>query len=283
MHNLPNALKNRSLLSLAELSARDVEQLLALAASLKRAKIAGSEHQMLRGMHIAALGRDRSAGDEDPLEIAAFDQGAQVVHVDSEQARRDGASDGIDIATLFGRLYDAVEVRAMPRAQLRDFARRCPVPVYSDLGHGVHPVRVIADLMTMRELSTRPLTAIGLTLIGDPRGTRHAPLVHIALQMGLDLRIAAPREHWPTGPKCERLRRLAAAHGGRLSFHDAPQSALAGSDFCYRTATDVTARPASGDPELQDARGAGEGQDVRVEQQANRVHAAKALLVATLA
>ncbi|MEO5696490.1 MAG: hypothetical protein ABIQ60_05075, partial [Burkholderiaceae bacterium] len=170
-----------------------------------------------------------------------------------------------------------------PRARLHEFARRCPVPVYSHVGQGMHPVRVIADLMTMRELSSRPLTTIGLALIGDPRGTRHGPLVQVALQMGLDLRIAAPREHWPNEPKCERLRRLAAAHGGRLSFHDVPATALDGSDFCYRTAGNGTARLAGSDPELQDARGAGDAQEVRAEQEANRVHAAKALLVATLA
>ncbi len=280
---MPYALKNRSLLSLDELSARDVELLVELAQSLKRDRTHGHERQQLRGLHIATLTAADAAPPGDPAEAAATEQGAMVVRIGPREAQRTGASDVHELARLLGRLYDAIEVRGMAQSRLREFARHCSVPVYRNFSHACHPACIVADLMTMQEHAAKPLTRIGLAWLGDPRGERGTTLLQGALLMGLDLRIAAPRDCWPSGAKLERLQRLAQTHGARLSLYDAASPALAGCDFRYADPNVPPLRSASAEPVLQLVQAEGGADALRRTQSENRVHAIKAVLVATLA
>ena len=280
---MPYALKNRSLLTLDELSARDVELLLELARSLKRDQNEGLERQRLRGLHIAMLTEADAPPAGDPVEAAATEQGAMVVHIGPRDAHRSAAAgDGQELARLLGRLYDAIEVRGMVQPRLREFARHCSVPVYRNFSHATHPARIVADLMTMQELAAKPLARIALAWLGDPRGEQGTALVQGALLMGLDLRIAAPRDCWPWGARLERLQRMAQAHGARLSWHESAPPALAGSDFRYGDPGSPPPRPAGGEPVLQAVKVV-EGVDtLQRRRRENRVHTIKAMLVATL-
>jgi ornithine carbamoyltransferase len=277
-------LKNRSLLSLDELSARDVELLLELARSLKRDNTVGREQQMLRGLHIATLAEgDAEPRGGDPLETAAAQQGAMVVRIGPQPARQIGSGDRRELPALLGRLYDAIEVRGMTRARLHDFAGRCSVPVYRDLSHAAHPARVVADLMTMEERAAKRLENISVAWLGEPRSERGETLMHGALLMGLDLRIGAARECWPTEKGIAELQDLARSHGARLSLHESPSTALAGCDFCYGDRHAMPLRSARTEPTLLSVNGSGSMAAVRDPAQANQLHAVKAMLVATLA
>jgi ornithine carbamoyltransferase len=279
----PSALKNRSLFSLDELSASDVKLLLGLARSLKRDRTEGRERQRLRGLHIATLAGADAAPPGDPLETAAAEQGAMVVRLGPPPARQAGSGDRHELPELLGRLYDAIEVRGMTRARLRDFADHCGVPVYRDLSHAAHPARVVADLMTMQEQAAKPLAHIAVAWLGDPRGERGMALMQGALLMGLDLRIAAARQFWPAGADLDRLQGLARTHGARLSLHESASAALDGCDFCYGDRHATPLHSARSEPTLLCMNGAGSMTAARGAVDENQVHAVKALLVATLA
>lgn len=279
----PYALKNRSLLSLDELSARDVELLLELARSLKRDNAEGHEQQLLRGLHIATLTAPDAAPGGDCLESAATQQGAMVVRIGQEPARQLGKGDRRELPGLLGRLYDAVEVRGMTRARLHDFASRCNVPVYRDLSHAAHPARVVADLMTMQERAAKRLEHIAVAWLGDPRSEQGETLMHGALLMGLDLRLVAPRESWPTEEAIAGLQALARSHGSHLSLHESASAALDGCDFCYGDRHAMPLRSARTEPTLLHVNGGGNLDAVRDPAHANQLHAVKAMLVATLA
>lgn len=273
--NPPYALKNRSLLSLDDLSARDLVLLLTLAHALKREHREGREQQHLRGLHIATLAAAGTAPADDPLETAAAEQGALVVHLGPQSPPQPGHGDRHELPGLLGRLYDAVEVRGMPRAALREFASRCSVPVYRDLGDAAHPARVIADLMSMQEQTGKPLERSAVAWLGDAHSERGEALMQGALLMGMDLHIAAVGPSWPDGNRLAHMRALALAHGARLSLHESDAEALRGCDFGYDDRQAMPLRPGPANPPLL------HGRDTALD--ANRVHAVKALLVATLA
>ncbi len=273
----PYALKNRSLLSLDDLSARDVELLLEIACDIKRDATAGREHQWLRGLHIATLAANDAARPGDPLEAAATQQGAIVVRI-GPQAAQSANGHGHELPGLLGRLYDAIEVRGMTRPRLRDFASRCRVPVYRDLGHAAHPARVIADLMSMQEQAGQALGRSTLTWLGGARSERGQALMHGAVLMGAAVRISTAGQRRPGGAWLAHLQRLAQARGARVSLHDSDDDALLGCDF---HCNDRQAKPLRSEPtEPAAPRFDGKG---RAEPDGNRLHAVKALLVATLA
>jgi ornithine carbamoyltransferase len=229
-------LRNRSLLSLDELSARDISFLLEMAHELKRAKNAGTEQPRLGGKNIALLFEKASTRTRCAFEVAAHDQGARVSFIgpgDSQLGEKESVK---DTARVLGRLYDAIEYRGFEQAIVNELAKHAGVPVYNGLTNEFHPTQILADFMTMQEHCDRPLAQMRLAYLGDARYNIGDSLLQGAALMGLDLRIAAPRALWPAQALIDSSQQKARSSGARLSFTESPQQAAQGADFIY---TDV--------------------------------------------
>jgi ornithine carbamoyltransferase len=229
-------LKNRSLLSLDELSARDINFLLEMAHELKRAKNAGTEQPQLRGKNIALLFEKASTRTRCAFEVAAYDQGAHVSFIgpgDSQLGEKESVK---DTARVLGRLYDAIEYRGFEQATVRELAEHAGVPVYNGLTNQFHPTQILADYMTMQEHCPKALAQMRLAYLGDARYNIGDSLLQGAALMGMDFCIGAPHALWPPQDLIEASQRRARASGARLRFAESAQDAVLGVDFVY---TDV--------------------------------------------
>jgi len=229
-------LKNRSLLSLDELNARDIQHLLEMSHELKRAKAAGTEQPTLRGRNIALIFEKSSTRTRCAFEVAAHDQGAHVSFIgpgDSQLGEKESVK---DTARVLGRLYDAIEYRGFAQQTVKDLAAHAGVPVYNGLTNEFHPTQILADLMTMQEHCDKPLREMRVAYLGDARYNMGDSLLQGAALMGMDLRIAAPRVLWPAPEVQAQCEALARMSGAKLALTEAPLQAVEGVDFVY---TDV--------------------------------------------
>jgi ornithine carbamoyltransferase len=229
-------LKNRNLLSLAELSAREVLFLLEMASDLKRVKANGTEHPQLRGKNIALLFEKASTRTRCAFEVAAYDQGAHVSFIgpgDSQLGEKESIK---DTARVLGRLYDAIEYRGFEQSTVQALAQWSGVPVYNGLTNQFHPTQILADYLTMQEHCGKPLAQMRLAYLGDARYNIGDSLLQGAALMGLDFRIAAPRALWPPQALIDASQRKAKSSGAKLLFTESPSEAVLGADFIY---TDV--------------------------------------------
>ena len=230
------SLKNRSLLSLQELSADEILGLLELAALLKRAKADGTEQARLRGRNIALLFDKTGPRTRGALEVAAHDQGAHVSFVGPGDSRLGEKESIKDTARVLGRLYDAIEYRGFDQNTAQALAKWSGIPVYNDLTSPFHPTQILADFLTMHEHCTRPLAQIRLACLGDPRYGVGASLLQGAALLGMDCRIAAPHAMWPPQALIEATCELARSSGARLSFTESAHEAVQRVDFVYTDA-----------------------------------------------
>lgn len=99
-----------------------------------------------------------------------------------------------------------------------------------------HPTQVLADLLTMREFGEKPLHELSFCYLGDARFNMGKSLLIGGVQMGMDVRIAAPRELWPHDELVQQMRQLAERTGARVTITEDPYEAVSGADFLY---TDV--------------------------------------------
>jgi ornithine carbamoyltransferase len=229
-------LKNRSLLSLDGFTAGDVNFLLEMASDLKRVKANGTEHPQLRGKNIVLLFEKASTRTRCAFEVAAFDQGAHVSFIgpgDSQLGEKESVK---DTARVLGRLYDAIEYRGFEQSTVQALARWSGVPVYNGLTNQFHPTQILADYLTMQEHCTKPLNKMRLAYLGDARYNIGDSLLQGAALMGLDFRIAAPRDLWPPQALIDTSQDKAKRSGASLTFTESPQEAVQGVDFIY---TDV--------------------------------------------
>jgi ornithine carbamoyltransferase len=137
---------------------------------------------------------------------------------------------------VLGRLYDGIEYRGFHQSVVEDLALFSHVPVWNGLTDEFHPTQVLADLLTMQEFGEKPLHELSFCYLGDARFNMGNSLLIGGVQMGMDVRIAAPRELWPHDDLVTQMRRLAELTGARVAIVEDPHEAVGGADFIY---TDV--------------------------------------------
>ena len=88
------------------------------------------------------------------------------------------------------------------------------VPVYNGLTDEYHPTQMIADIMTMREHSDRPLSEIRYCYLGDTRSNMGHSLMIAGCLVGMDVRICGPKSLWPSDDTRRSRVRLRPRTGG---------------------------------------------------------------------
>ena len=153
-------LRNRSFLKLDDFTPEEIAFLLRLAAELKAAKYAGTEAPRLTGKEIGLIFEKSSTRTRASFEVAAYDQGAHVTYM-GPSGSHIGQEESIkDTARVLGRVFDAIEYRGFAQEDAETLARYSGVPVYNGLTDQYHPTQILADFLTMREHSSKPLEQI---------------------------------------------------------------------------------------------------------------------------
>jgi ornithine carbamoyltransferase len=176
---MPQNLTGRSFLTLLDFTGEDLRFLLRLATSLKEAKAAGTEQQMLRGKVIALIFEKDSTRTRSAFEVAAFDQGAHVTYLGPTGSHIGTKETMKDTARVLGRFYDAIEYRGSAQSEVEVLARHAGVPVFNGLTAEFHPTQVLADLMTMREFTHKHLSDTVFCFVGDTGGNIEQHLVRL--------------------------------------------------------------------------------------------------------
>ncbi|RUX22450.1 ornithine carbamoyltransferase [Mesorhizobium sp. M2A.F.Ca.ET.042.01.1.1] len=229
-------LHGRSVLSLDDLSADEIRFLLKLAADLKAAKQAGHEISRLVRKNIALIFEKDSTRTRTGFEVAAYDQGAHVTYFGPSGSHIGHKESMKDTARVLGRMYDAIEYRGFAQHQAELLATHAGVPVYNGLTNEAHPTQILADFMTMREFTHKHLSDMTVAFVGEGRDNVALSLAVGAAKVGIDMRIASPKELWPDGEFCAHVRTLAERSGGRFRLDADVKSCVEGADFIY---TDV--------------------------------------------
>ena len=229
-------LRNRSLLTVQDYTAREFRYLLDLARDLKRAKYAKTEQQHLQGKEICLIFEKTSTRTRCAFEVACYDQGANVTYLDPAGSQIGHKESFKDTARVLGRMYDAIEYRGSAQGGVEQLAKYAGVPVYNGLTDEYHPTQMLADVMTMREHSDKPIADIKYAYVGDTRSNMGHSLMIVGCLMGMDVRICGPRSLWPSEEYAATARRLASASGARLTITDNAAEAVSGVDFIH---TDV--------------------------------------------
>lgn len=233
---MPFNLHNRNLLSLMHHSTRELEFLLDLSRDLKRAKYSGTEQQHLKGKNIALIFEKTSTRTRCAFEVAAYDQGANVTYIDPTSSQIGHKETMKDTARVLGRMYDAIEYRGFKQEIVEELAKFAGVPVFNGLTDEYHPTQMLADVLTMREHSDKPLHQISYAYLGDARNNMGNSLLLIGAKLGMDVRIAAPKALWPHDELVEECKKFASESGARITLTEDPITAVNGVDFIH---TDV--------------------------------------------
>jgi len=229
-------LRNRHFLKLDDFTPQEIDYLLHFSADLKTAKYARTEVQHLQGKNIALIFEKDSTRTRSAFEVAAFDQGAHVSYI-GPSGSHIGSKESIkDTARVLGRMYDGIEYRGYEQAKVEELARYAGVPVWNGLTNEAHPTQVLADLLTMQEHTHKPLKAVSFCFLGDVGSNVGDSLLIGAAKMGMDIRLAGPKQCWPGETRMGQAWAIARQTGARITLTEDAEDAVQDCDFLY---TDV--------------------------------------------
>ena len=226
-------LKNRSFLKLLDFTPAEIQYLLDLAAELKAAKKAGTEKKTLSGKNIALIFEKTSTRTRCSFEVAAYDQGAHVTYLGPTGSQIGIKESMKDTARVLGRMFDGIEYRGFAQTTVEQLAEYSGVPVWNGLTNEFHPTQILADFLTMREHSSKPLSQVSYAYLGDARYNMGNSLLVGGAKMGMDVRIVAPKALQPAPELVAECRKVAAETGARITITDDVAAGVKGCDFIY--------------------------------------------------
>src|SRR6187431_2977088 len=213
-------LHGRTFLKLLDYSPDEIRHLLALAAELKAAKKDGTEVEHLRKKEICLIFEKTSTRTRCSFEVAAYDQGAHVTYLDPGSSQMGHKETIKDTARVLGRLYDGIEYRGFDQDIVEVLAANAGVPVWNGLTDEFHPTQILADMLTMKEHSFKPLPTISYAFVGDAANNMGNSLMVGGALVGMDVRLVAPKARWPEKALVKQAQDLAKASGGSVTLTD---------------------------------------------------------------
>jgi ornithine carbamoyltransferase len=207
-----------------------------LAVELRDAKRAHAEQRALEGRNIALIFEKTSTRTRSAFEVAAHDQGAHVSYLGPGETQLGKKETIKDTARVLGRMYDGIEFRGFAHSDVEALAQFAGVPVWNGLTDEWHPTQMVADMLTMRDHSTKPLESVAYCYLGDCRNNTANSLLVTGALLGMDVRLCGPAALWPTAELQAIARGLASASGARVTVTEEVAAAVHGADFLY---TDV--------------------------------------------
>ncbi len=229
-------LRNRNFLKEIDFTQQEFLHLLKLSADLKAAKYGGYEQPRLKGKNIALIFEKASTRTRCAFEVAAYDQGAHVTYLGPDGSQIGHKESMKDTARVLGRMYDGIEYRGFKQETVEILGKYAGVPVWNGLTDEWHPTQMLADILTMQEYSTKPLTEISYCYVGDCRSNMGNSLTITGALLGMDVRICGPKELHPHPDIVAKAQELAAQSGARFLLTDNVAEAVKGADYLY---TDV--------------------------------------------
>lgn len=229
-------LHNRNFLKLLDFTPEEITYLLDLSAELKKAKKNGTEKHTLTGKNIALIFEKASTRTRCAFEVAAYDQGAHVTYLGPTGSQIGQKESMKDTARVLGGMFDGIEYRGYGQEIVEELGKYAGVPVWNGLTNEFHPTQILADFLTMIEHSDKPLNKMVFCYLGDARYNMGNSLMVGSAKMGIDFRIAAPKEYQPAAELVAECREIAKTTGAKITITDKVEEAVKDADFLY---TDV--------------------------------------------
>ena len=195
-------LQGRDLLSIADLSSLELEELLQLAQQLKSGEIQPKCDRTLGLLFTKASTRTRVS-----FTVAMYQLGGQVIDLNPNVTQVGRGEPLQDTARVLNRYLDVLAIRTFAQSDLEIFANYTRIPVINALTDLEHPCQILADLLTIKECFGS-LEGLTLTYVGDGNNVAHSLLLGGALA-GVNVRIATPKDYQPNLEIVRQARELA--------------------------------------------------------------------------
>ncbi|MES2507948.1 MAG: hypothetical protein V4599_14680 [Verrucomicrobiota bacterium] len=181
----------KHLLSIEQLSAAEIETLLAQAALLKKNR--KTSPQVLAGQNWALIFSKSSTRTRVSFEVGVRELGGQVMFLSSADIQLGRGEPIKDTARVMGRMIDGAIIRTFAQQDVVDFAEYSGIPTINALTDDEHPCQILADLQTINE-RFGSWKGKRVAFLGDGDCNVARSWIWASARLGFELVIGADRE-----------------------------------------------------------------------------------------
>ncbi|MGC9314739.1 MAG: ornithine carbamoyltransferase [bacterium] len=223
----------RDFLSIDDLTAREIKDVLAGAKVLKHLNQWDENPKPLLGKSVATIFRKKSLRTRLSFEIGIHQLGGQPLYITDAEIGIGKRESVHDIAKVMSRYVDMIVIRTFDQSEVEELAEHASVPVINALTDLTHPCQIMGDALTIMEHKGY-IDNVSIAYVGDGNNIANSWL-NFAKKVSIDLRIGTASD---CQPDAGLLNAAKSAGVSRITLTDDPIEAVSGADVIY---TDVWA------------------------------------------
>lgn len=226
----------KDLLTISDLSQKDIKTILTRSAVLKKLRRQGKMHTTLKGKTLGMIFEKSSTRTRVSFEVGMYQLGGQALFLSSDDLQIGRGEPLTDTARTLSRYLDGILIRTYAQSTVESLALHAAIPVINGLSDLHHPCQALADLFTIKEKKGR-LKGLKLAYIGDGNNVANS-LIEACVKVGMHISIGCPHGYEPDAGVMRRAKREADKTGSQLRIFNDPVKAAKSADAVY---TDVWA------------------------------------------
>lgn len=218
-------------LTLADLTAAELQSILDLAVQLKTEWKAGGNAPLLKGKVLGMVFQKPSLRTRVSFDMAMLHLGGHALYLSPNEIQLGKRESVADVSRVLARYVQVVMARVFAHADVVELAQWSSVPVINGLSDYSHPCQGVADFLTMFEHKGE-LKGRKLTYLGDSNNVTHS-LIFGATKLGMDFTLGAPEGYSLRADVMELAQQFAAVSGSKIHVTSDPREAIADADVVY--------------------------------------------------
>jgi ornithine carbamoyltransferase len=195
MKTLKISLSKKDILSISDLSTKEISTILMLASKLKREHKRGKARPLLRGKMLGMIFQKPSTRTRVSFEVGMFQLGGEAVYLGANDIQLSRGETIEDTAKTLSLYLDCIMARVYNHRDVQTLAGYASVPVINGLSDSFHPCQVLADLMTIQE-QKKKLKGLHLAWLGDGDNVCNDLMLGCA-KTGINMTAACPKGYEP--------------------------------------------------------------------------------------
>ncbi len=217
----------KDFISITDLSAEEYEDILTLAARLKRQRYAGVPHPLLAGKTLAMLFEKASTRTRMSFDVGMYDLGGYALYLNAKDTQLGRGETVADTARVMSRYVHGAIMRTYKHETITEFAKYASIPVINALSDKEHPCQIMADSLTLKE-KFGELEDLKIAWIGDGNNVCNS-LIMSSVQTGMEIAVGTPKGYEPD-PEAIKFAR---ENGGKVTIYDDPVKAVTDAHAIY--------------------------------------------------
>src|SRR5919198_6776527 len=195
MKILRTYLNSKDVLSLQDLSSKEILSIIELASNLKKQLKKGKSQQLLKGKVFGLLFQKPSTRTRVSFETGVFQMGGNTIYLNANDIQLSRGESIEDTARTLSLYLNCIIARVYAHTDVEKLGKFASIPVINGLSDTFHPCQILADLMTVKE-HKKKLKGTNIAWIGDGNNVCNDLLIGCA-KTGVNVKVACPKGYEP--------------------------------------------------------------------------------------